>query len=184
MDRLRLPGSWRARLNLLAAACAAAAVAGGFGLRLTRGNIGWPFLHLYWTWFAFGVAGAGLRALAFGLERCGTLEFTGWAEEEQLRARRLLTVRGAKEPVRGCGLPEEPDDTPVHVKLFTAAAILAWCVALPTGNMTELPVETRFWFLWAAVVPTAAAAFFYAVHRTRGALRLVREASEDYAHGP
>lgn len=180
MDRLRLPGSWRARLDFFGAAGAAAAAAGVFGLNMVLRERGaTAFLPLYWLWLALGAAGVGVRLLSFLLERRGGLEFVGEAEERVLRTRRLLTVRGELEPVRGRGLPEAADDTPAHVKAFSALALLAWCVALPTGNRAELPVETRFWFLWAAVVPSAAAVFCFLWHESRTALRLVREASED-----
>lgn len=177
MGRLRLPGSWRARFNALAALCAAAALAGEVGLTTTRGSLGWPFLPLYWTWLLAGLSGVVLRALALALEWRGSLEYTGEEEERLLRSRRVLAVRGPGEPLR---TPAEPaDDTPGAVKVLVIAALLAWSLALPLGNVSTLPVETRFWFLWAAVVPTAAAAVVYAVHQLRGAVRLVSEASED-----
>ncbi|TPW21997.1 MAG: hypothetical protein FD126_117 [Elusimicrobia bacterium] len=179
MERLRLPGSWRARLNLVGALSAAACAAGFVGLGATRGGVTEAFGPLYWMWVAGGAAGALLRLAAFLLERRGALEYVGEDEERLLRTRRLLTVRHADEPVRGCGAPGEGDDTPFHVKVFTGLAFLAWAVALPAGNNRDWEVELRFLFLWAAVVPSVAAVFFYGWHLTRVAVRLVQEASED-----
>lgn len=177
MRALRLPGSWRGRFNALAALCGAAAVAGEVGLSTTHGNPGWPFLQLYWSWLLGGLGGVVLRAVLQALEWRGRLEFTGPEEESLLRSRRVLSVGGGGRPLRAPA--EEGDDTPGPVKFFAVLAVLAWCAALPLGNVAALPVEVRFWFLWAAVVPTAAAAFLYAVHQLRGAVRLVGEASED-----
>lgn len=179
MERLRLPGSWRARLDLLAGVGAAAAAAGLFGLASSRDSTSAVFCSLYWLWLGGGAAAAGLRLVALLLERRGALEFVGEAEELALRTRRLLTVREALEPVRGRGQPEEPDDTPAHVKVFTALAAVAWTVALPAADNPNWETGVRFGFLWAAVVPSAAAAFFYAWHLARGAVRIVGEASED-----
>lgn len=179
MERLRLPGSWRARFNLLGALSFAAFAAGLVGVGATRGGAAWPFGLLYWMWVTGGAAGALLRLAAFLLERRGALEYVGEEEERVLRSRRLLTVRGADEPVRGRGPADEDDDTPLHVKVFAVLAFLAWAFALPAGNNTDWEVEVRFAFLWAAVVPTVAAAFFYAWHIARVAARIVGEASED-----
>lgn len=179
MERLRLPGSWLARFNLVAALSACAVAAGFVGLGATRGGAAGPFGPLYWMWVAGGGAGVMLRLAAFLLERRGALEYIGEDEERVLRSRRLLTVREADEPVRGRGASEEDDDTPLHVRVFTALAVLAWALALPAGNNTDWEVGVRFAFLWAAVVPSVAAAFFYAWHLARGAVRIVGEASED-----
>lgn len=180
MERLRLPGSWRARFNLAAAVCAAAAVAGVVGVWASRDSLGAPFRSIYLMWEILGCAGVLLRALAYALELKGALEFVGWEEEERIRKRRLLTVSPAEGPVRGPGGGlGESDDTPVHVKVFTVAAMAAWAVALPAGNHADWDREIRFLFLWAAVVPTAAALFTYLWHEARTAARIVSEASED-----
>lgn len=177
MRALRLPGSWRGRFNALAALGAAAAVAGEVGLTTTRPSVAWPFFLLYWSWLLAGLAVVLARAAATAMERRGWLEFTGPEEERLLRSRRVLSVGDGGKPLRA--VSEEGDDTPGSVKLFAVLALLAWSAALPLSNIASLPVEVRFWFLWAAVVPTAVAAFLYAVHQLRGALRLVGEASED-----
>lgn len=179
MERLRLPGSWLARLNLVGALSACAVAAGFVGLGATRGGAAGSFGPLYWMWVAGGGAGVMLRLAAYVLERRGALEYIGEEEERVLRRRRLLTVRGADEPVRGRGAADADDDTPLHVKVFTVLAFLAWAFALPAGNNTDWEVGVRFAFLWAAVVPTVAAAFFYAWHVARAAARVVGEASED-----
>lgn len=179
MERLRLPGSWLARFNLLGALSAAAIVAGAVGLGATRGVGAWPLVPLYWMAVTGGLAGSLLRLAAFLLERKGALEYVPEQEELLLRSRRLLTLADTQEPIRGHGPVEAPDDTPRHVKVLALQAVLVWAFALPAANHADWNIDLRFIILCAAVVPTLAAVIAYLWHKAGGALRLVREASED-----
>ena len=126
-----------------------------------------------------GGAGVRARLAAFLLERKGALEYLAEPDERLLRSRRLLTLDGTREPLRGRGPAETPDDVPLHVKVLAFQAILVWAFALPAANKTDWDVNLRFFILCAAVVPTLAAVIAYLWHEAVGALRLVREASED-----
>lgn len=178
MNKLRLPGSWKARVQSVAGVAAAAYASSVWALVQGWQNGEPPSL----VWFAIVLGGAFilfLGVVALLLHLRGAIEFIGPEEEDALRKRRLLTLGPAGEPIRGSGPPEESDDTPVHVKRLTLAAVLAWGVAVPMGALLDWERAERLFSVWLAVVASVTAAIFFFVHKARTAARVVAEASED-----
>lgn len=178
MNKLRLPGSWKARVQSVAGV-AAAAYASSLWAVVQRRQFNDPVPSFWLAVVAGGAAVMFVGVVVFLLHRRGAIEFIGPEEEEALRKRRLLTVGPAGDPIRGSGQAEDSDDTPLHVKRLTLAAILAWGLAVPLGALLDWERPERLFTVWLAAVATVAAAFFYFVYKVRTAARVVAEASED-----
>ncbi|TBR18955.1 hypothetical protein EPO15_14765 [bacterium] len=178
MNKLRLPGSWKARVQSVAGGAAAAYASSIWALVQ-----GWqdsrPPPLLWGVVVAAGAAVmfAGLAVLL--LHRRGAIEFIGPEEEEALRKRRVLTLGTAGAPIRGVGPAEEDDGTPSHVKSLMVAAALSWGGALPVCAFFEWDSLVRLFVVWVAVVATLSAALTFFWHKTRTAARIVSQASED-----
>jgi hypothetical protein len=180
MNKLRLPGSWKTGVQSVAGAAAAVFASSVWGLyqRVRDASAG----ALDGLLAAVVVGGAltlGAALAAWLLHRRGRLEFLGEEEEERLRARTSLLVREAGEPVRGPAPPAGRSSVPAHVKVLTGFSIAVWCVILPWAHRRDVPYDVTVWLLYALFVPVFAAGAAYAVHAARGAVGIVKDASED-----
>lgn len=180
MSKLRLPGSWKTGVQSVAGVAAAVYASSAWGLVQRARDGGQGALDGLLAFVVLGgavAAGAGL--LVWLLSRRGLVEFLDEDEEARLRAQATLQVREAGEPVRSPAAAEPPSPVPAHVKVLTGFAIAVWCVILPWAHRRDIPYDVVVWLLYALFVPVFAAGAAYAVHAARGAVRIVKDASED-----